>query len=148
MEERRRHPSPTSPKGYLDHLPASQLLKRLPTAILGIGLFGDIAYANPACAEMFGYVDGRTVTRLYLPELMAEHEAADPADCLNTLRTATSAVDWNHSQGYVIRTMVTPPLLLRGTDTLLLIGVTDVTDWVWVTNRRAGATWRNVQTAR
>jgi PAS domain-containing protein len=56
MEERRRHPSPTSPKGYLDHLPASQLLNRLPTAILGIGLLGDIAYANPACAEMFGYV--------------------------------------------------------------------------------------------
>jgi PAS domain-containing protein len=78
MEERRRHPSPTSPKGYLDHLPASQLLKRLPTAILGIGLLGDIAYANPACAEMFGYVDGRTVTRLYLPELMTGHEASEP----------------------------------------------------------------------
>jgi hypothetical protein len=44
--------------------------------------------------------------------------------------------------------MVTPPLLLRGTDTLLLIGVTDVTDWLWETNRRAGTTWRNVQTAR
>jgi hypothetical protein len=49
VEERRRHPSATDPKGYLDLLPASQLLKRLPTAILGIGLLGDIAYANPAC---------------------------------------------------------------------------------------------------
>lgn len=44
MEERRRHPSATNPKGYLDLLPASQLLKRLPTAILGIGLLGDIAH--------------------------------------------------------------------------------------------------------
>jgi PAS domain-containing protein len=148
VEERRGHRSATGPKGYLDLLPASQLLERLPTSILGIGLLGDIAYANPACAELFGYVDGSTVTRLYLPDLMTGHEASEPADCLDTLRTTTSAVDWNHSQGYRIRTMVTPPLLLRATDALLLIGITDVTDWLWETNRRAGPTWRNVETAR
>jgi len=46
-------------------------------------------------------------------------------DCLKTLRTAAAVVGWNHGQNYVIRTMVSAPLLLRETGTLLLIGVTD-----------------------
>lgn len=145
MEERRIQPSPTDPEGYLQQLPALELLSRLPAAILGVRLSGDIAYANPAFADMLGYLDGKTVTRLYLPELLTAHEAVAPADCLDTLRTANAAIEWNHSQGYVIRTMVSAPLLLRETDTLLLVGVTDVTAWLWETDRRANAR-RNHQT--
>jgi len=70
--------------------------------------------------------------------LLAGHEARTPMDCLKTLRTAAAVVGWNHGQNYVIRTMVSAPLLLRETGTLLLIGVTDVTDWLWETNRFAG----------
>lgn len=147
MGERRRLPSPTDPEEYLHQLPAFELLSRLPTAVLGVGLLGEIAYANPAFADMLGYLDGRTVTRLYLPDLLTGHEAYAPVDCLNTLRTGDSAVEWNHSQGYVIRTMVSPPLLLRETDTLLLIGATDVTDWLWENDRRATARPRSPQPA-
>ena len=105
--------------------------------MLGVGPLGDVAYANPAYAEMLGYGDRGTLTGLSLCELLAGHEARTPMDCLKTLRTA-AVVDWNHGQNYVIRTMVSAPLLLRETDTLLLIGVTDVTDWLWETNRFAG----------
>jgi PAS domain-containing protein len=107
--------------------------------MLGVGHLGDIAYANPACAEMLGYPDGRTVTGLQLPALLTGHEALAPADCLTTLRTAAAVVEWNHNQNYVVRTMVSAPLLLRETDTLLLIGVTDVTAWLWETSRVADA---------
>jgi PAS domain-containing protein len=139
MGERRRQQSPTDAQGYLRQLPALALLDRLPTAMLGVGHLGDIAYANPACAEMLGYPDGGTVTRLQLPALLTGHEALAPADCLTTLRTAAAVVEWNHNQNYVVRTMVSAPLLLRETDTLLLIGVTDVTAWLWETSRVADA---------
>jgi PAS domain-containing protein len=137
MEERRRHRLPEETEGYLRQLPALVLVDRLPTAILGVGLLGDIAYANTACAQMFGYVDGATVTGLNLTKLLRGHEASSPEDCLATLRTTNSAVEWNHDQGYVVRTMLSPPLLLRHTDALLLIGITDVTSWLWETNRSA-----------
>jgi len=99
---------------------------------------GDIAYANPACAEMLGYVDGKTVTRLHLPELLSGHSALTPSDCVNTLRTAEGIVGWNHAQDYVIRTMVSPPLLLRDSDQLLLISITDVTDSLWESKPASG----------
>ncbi|MGH3639937.1 MAG: hypothetical protein ACRDUX_13020 [Mycobacterium sp.] len=135
MGERRRQQPLTDAQGYLRQLPALTLLDRLPTAMLGVGHLGDIAYANPACAEMLGYPDGETVTRLQLPALLTGHEALAPADCLTTLQTAAAVVEWNHNQNYVVRTMVSAPLLLHETGTLLLIGVTDVTAWLWETSR-------------
>ena len=97
---------------------------------------------------MFGYPDGETVTRLQLPKLLAEHEAVAAEDCLDTLRTDASAVEWNHCQGYVIRTMISPPLLLRDTDALLLFGVTDITAWYWDTGRPVDARRTNGQSVR
>lgn len=113
-------------------MPALLLLDRLPTAVLGVGMLGDIAYANPACAEMLGYVDGATVARLRLPALLAGHLDREPSDCVATLRTANKTiVGWNHAQDYVIRTMVSPPLLVRESDPLLLVSVSDVTERLW-----------------
>ena len=135
MEERRKQQSPTDAEGYLRQLPALALLDRLPTAMIGVGLRGDIAYANPACAEMLGYLDAGMVTRLDLPMLLSGHNALDAAECLDTLRTTNAVVRWNHHQGYTIRTTLSRPLLLRATDTLLLVGITDVTAWLWETTR-------------
>ena len=136
MDERRKQPTPNDAAGYLQQLPSLALLDRLPTAMLGVELLGDIAYANPACAELLGYPDAATVAQHGLPQLLSGHEGVAPADCLATLRTTTSPVDWNHYQGYVVRTMLSPPLLLRATDTLLLIGITDITAWLWETERK------------
>jgi PAS domain-containing protein len=130
---------------FLRKLSALELLNRLPTAVIGVGPLGDIAYANPAFAEMLGYANATTVTRVHLPSVLIGHEASTPSDCLHTLRTADSAVEWSHSQGYVIRTMVSSPLLVRQTDTLLLLEVTDVTAWLWDTDRRTRASRKSCQ---
>lgn len=122
---------------YLRQLPALALLDRLPTPTLGIESHGGIAYANPACANMLGYVNGHTVTRQPLPELLTGHETLPPLDCLDTLRQASSIVGWNHCHGYTVRTMLSPPLLLRETRTLLLISVTDITALIEATTSTA-----------
>jgi PAS domain-containing protein len=117
--------------GYLREMPALLLLHRLPVAMLGVGPLGDIAYANPACADMLGYVEANAVTRRSLPELMSGHDALTPGECLTTLRTPGATVSWNHVENYVIRTIVSPPLFLRASDPLLLVSVNDVTEWLW-----------------
>ena len=139
MEKRGRESTLANAEGFLRQLSALELLNRLPTAIIGVGPLGDIAYANPAFAEMLGYINDTTVTRVQLPSVLIGHEALTPCDCLRTLKTADSAVEWRHSQGYAIRTMVSSPLLVRETDTLMLIEVVDVTAWLWDTSRRTDA---------
>jgi PAS domain-containing protein len=131
MEERRRETPAGDLSGYLRALPALLLLDRLPTAILGVALAGTIGYANPACADMLGYADAGLVTRLRLPELLAGLSHRSPSECVGTLRSAESIVSWNHAQGHVVRTTVSPPLLMRKSDPLLLISMLDVTDWLW-----------------
>ncbi|WP_319452616.1 MULTISPECIES: PAS domain-containing protein [unclassified Mycobacterium] len=131
MEERRRATPPTEVSGYLRALPALLLLDRIPTAMLGVGLTGDIVYANPACADMLGHADAEAVPRLHLPELLVGHLDRSPGDCVASLRFAESIVSWNHADGHVIRTTVSAPLLLRKSDPLVLIGMMDVTDWLW-----------------
>lgn len=133
MEEIRRRHWPTAAENHLRTLPSLPLLDRLPTPMLGVESSGQLTYANAACAELFGYPDTDGLGGLELTKRLCGHESLEHADCLHTLRRTTSIVEWNHAQGYVIRTMPSEPLLLRATDTLLLIGITDVTAWMWET---------------
>lgn len=103
--------------------------------MLGVGPAGDIAYANTACAIMLGYLDPEMVIHLELPKLLTGCEHLSPAECLDTLQAATSIVAWNHDQGYVIRTVLSPAIRLPAADGLLLIGISDVTAWLWETHR-------------
>jgi len=80
---------------------------------------------------MLGYLDGETVTDLSLPELLAGHSAVEPGDCVATLQSTEGIVHWNHAHDYVIRTEVSPTLLVRESDPLLLVSITDVTDLLW-----------------
>jgi hypothetical protein len=138
VQDRRRQSQPADLAGYLRQLPALVLLDRLPTAVLGVGPAGDIVYANPACAELLGYIDGDTMTRLHLPELLAGQSALTPADCISVLQITDGIVHWNHAQDYVIRTKVSPTMLKRDSDPLLLVSITDLTDWLWESRPSAG----------
>jgi PAS domain-containing protein len=130
-QERRRQPPPSDLAGYLRQLPALVLLDRLPIAVLGVGPLGDIAYANPACAELLGYIDGQTMTRLHLPDLLVGQSELTPSDCIAILETTDAIVHWNHAQDYLVRTKVSPTMMKRESDPLLLVSITDLTDWLW-----------------
>ena len=138
MQERRRQHQPTDLTGYLTQLPALVLLDRLPIAVLGVGPLGDIAYANPACAELLGYIDGQTMTRLHLPDLLTGQSVLTPSDCIAVLQTTDNIVHWNHAQDYLIRTKVSPTMLKRESDPLLLVTITDLTDWLWESRPGSG----------
>ena len=137
MQDRRRQPRPTDAAGYLRQLPALELLHRMPTAMLGVGTLGNVEYANQACADLLGYVDGKAVTRLYLPEMLVGHATRQPVDCVATLRFAPPIVEWIHSEDHVVRTIVSNPLLVRSSDALLLFSVTDITEWLWESGRNS-----------
>jgi PAS domain-containing protein len=109
----------------------------MPTGMLGVGTDGTIEYANQACADMLGYVDGQALTQVQLPELLVGHAMRTPAGCLATLRAAEPMVEWTHFEGHVVRTLISPPLLLRASDALLLIGITDITEWLWESGRNS-----------
>lgn len=127
----RRQTAPTDLIDYLQELPALKLLDRLPIAMLAVALHGVIIYANQACADMLGYIDGRTVARQPLPELLAGSDIATPAECVERLRSKAASIAWNHTENYEVQTRVSPPLLVRSTDPVLLISITDLTEWIW-----------------
>jgi hypothetical protein len=131
--ERRRRPRPSSPEEYLHALPALTLLHRLPIPMLAIGLGGIVVYTNPAFAIMLGHPDTITLTGTPLPALLAGHSATPPHDCVTALRAAgTDVVDWLHAEGFPVRSVVSDPVFVRDTDQVLLIGVTDITELLWM----------------
>jgi PAS domain S-box-containing protein len=131
--ERRRRPSPSTPVECLHALPALILLDRLPIPMLATGLDGVLVYTNPAFATMLGYhPDTITLIGQQLPALLAGHSATAPRDCVAALRAArTVVVDWLHSEGFPVRSVISDSLFVRGTDPTLLIGVTDITELMW-----------------
>jgi PAS domain-containing protein len=133
ITERRRQPPPSTPDGYLHELPA---LDRLPTPVLATGLDGVLIYANPAFATMLGHPDTTTLTEQLLPALLAGYSATPPRDCVTALRAATAGpvvIDWLHAEGFPVRTAVSDALLVRATDPILLISITDITELMWTT---------------
>ena len=82
---------------------------------------------------MLGYhPDTITLIGQQLPALLAGHSATAPRDCVAALRAArTVVVDWLHSEGFPVRSVISDSLFVRGTDPMLLIGVTDITELMW-----------------
>jgi PAS domain-containing protein len=134
--ERRPRPLPSTPQGYLRELPALILLDRLPTPILATGLDGVLTYTNPAFATMLGHPDTTALSEQQLPALLAGHSATEPRDCVAALRGAgTVVVDWLHAEGFPVRALVSDALLVRATDPILLISITDISEVMWRTSR-------------
>ncbi len=130
--ERRRRPRPPSPEKYLHALPASVLLDRLPVPMLATALDGIVVYNNPAFATMLGHRPDVMLSGYGLPALLDGHTATPPADCVTTLRTAKNVVvDWLHSEGFPVRSLISETLFFRATDEILLFGVTDLTELIW-----------------
>lgn len=132
--ERRRRPPPDTQMGYLHQMPGSVLVSRLPHPILAVGLDGILIYTNPAFARMLGYAESAALTGQSLSALLAGHSETSPQDCVTILRNAASTViDWLHLEGGRIHTVTSDPLLTRADDPVLLISVTDISEYLWNT---------------
>ncbi len=93
---------------------------------------GAILYANPAAAALLGYPDAPSVNAHSLSTLMAEQPDAPHHDCVETLREAhNSIVEWNHADGFLVRTIVSRSIFIRDDDPVLLVGLTDTTELSW-----------------
>ena len=128
-EERRRAPRPSTMIGYLEQLTALTLLERLATPVLAVCDEGFVLYANPACEALLGHgaLAGQPLNRLHhaCSELTA-------AECVRVLREASGGVTtWHHPELGMLYTVVSPPLLVRADDPVLLVTLIDVTEWLW-----------------
>jgi PAS domain-containing protein len=131
--ERRHRPPPSSPDQYLRELPASTLLDRLPVPMLATGHDGIVVYNNPAFSEMLGHDREVTLAGYTLSALLDGHSATPPYDCVDVLREANSVlVNWQHAEGFPVRSVISETLFLRTTDEILLFGVTDITELIWM----------------
>jgi len=112
------------------------LIDRLSTPMLAIGLDGVVVYATAACQQLLGYRNGTRLTGQSLPELLVGHSDTTPEDCITLLRVPKTIVKWQHTDGYPVSTVVSSTILLRATDPLMMVSLTDVTEWTWAASPR------------
>jgi hypothetical protein len=75
------------------------------------------------------------VTEQLLPALLEGHSATPPRDCVTALRaTDTMVINWFHAEGFPVCTVVSNALLVRATDPILLISITDITELMWTSD--------------
>jgi PAS domain-containing protein len=131
--DRRRRSQPSSSDEYLRALPAAVLLDRIPVPMLATRLDGVVVYNNPAFATMLGHGPDVTLAGYGLPALLDGYSATPPPDCVTALRAANSViVDWHHAEGFPVRSVISESLYIRATDQILLFGVTDLTELLWM----------------
>ena len=105
----------------------------MPVPMIAAGLDGVVVYNNPAFATMLGHGPDVRLAGYGLPALLDGHSTTPPPDCVATLRAANNVlVDWLHAEGFPVRSVVSESLYIRATDQLLLFGVTDLTELLWV----------------
>jgi PAS domain-containing protein len=106
----------------------------MPIIAVGLG-DGAVLYTNPAAADLLGYPDGPSVNAHSLSTLMAKQPDTPPRDCVATLHAAHgSVVEWNHTDGFLVHTIVSRSILFRDDDPVLLVGLTDTTELSWINN--------------
>jgi PAS domain S-box-containing protein len=131
MTEDRRHTArPDTLIGFLKQLPALVLLQRLPMPMLAVCKDGTILYANPAFAAMLGQTENGLAGRP-LNEFLVADRNSTPAECAETLRTASGFTAWHHPHNGTVKAVSSQPVLTRSDDPVVLVGLTDITEWLW-----------------
>lgn len=105
------------------------LLERLATPMLAVCDEGIILYANPACEAMLGHgaLAGQPLNLVH-----CAGPRITPAECVRILRKASGGVTtWCHPELGTLYTVVSPTLLVRADDAVLLVSLIDVTEWLW-----------------
>ncbi|MBJ8339551.1 PAS domain-containing protein [Antrihabitans sp. YC3-6] len=129
MHERRK-PRPEESFGYLEQLPSSVLLRRLSVPMLAVHHDDTVVSANPAFEEMLGY-EPDTLAGTAARRLVANDPEFDVVG-VDVIRDCAGAViALRHSDGSIVKALVTKSVLARDDDEVALIGFHDVTDHLW-----------------
>ncbi|KAA0023959.1 PAS domain S-box protein [Antrihabitans cavernicola] len=132
--EDRREPRPDTPLGYLQRLPASILLDRLPVPILAVHLDGTIVHANPAFEDMLGFEQNAVVGRETADVLAAI--LADDTTAIEYLRGAAGdIISLVAEDGSTVRAVVSESVFTRKDDPVALVCFHDVTEQLWDAKR-------------
>jgi PAS domain S-box-containing protein len=105
------------------------VLERLPVATMAVAEDGAIVFANKACADMLGYVNG-SLAELRFSDIFH----AMPADnsAVRAVRAhANLVVELAHKDGSIVRARMSKSALLRGDDPVALAAFHDLTEQLW-----------------
>jgi PAS domain S-box-containing protein len=128
VEERRQSP-PAAPLGYIDRLPARILLNRLPVPMWAVH-DGEVLYANRAFEEMLGHPAG-SLDGTAAADLLADGTGDGVSVEMMLRERAGRLLGLRHADGSIAKVIVSSPMLRREDDTVTLVGVQDVTEYVW-----------------
>jgi PAS domain S-box-containing protein len=129
MERRSSPNTGQEPIDMLRALPALVVLERLPVATMAVAEDGAILFANKACADMLGYVNG-DLAQLRFRDIFH----AMPADnsAVRAVRAhAGLVVELAHKDGSIVRARMSKSALMRGDDPVALAAFHDLTEQLW-----------------
>jgi PAS domain S-box-containing protein len=89
-----------------------------------------VIYANPAFEQMLGHAGDNLNGAAAVDLIDAGASEGIPVTVLLRKR-AGELLGLRHADGSIIKVIVSPPMLLRGDDPVILTGVQDVTEYVW-----------------
>ena len=128
--ERRRRPHPESAMGYLEALPATVLLERLPVPVLAVHVDGTLLYANGAFEQLVGCDRSELVGKPIGGLFIGSDAETSPFGLLRAsvgqIVQLTHAVD-----GTIIRALVGESAFIRDDDPVVMVSFLDVTEELW-----------------
>ena len=117
----------------LKQLPALVALERIPVPVLAIGHDGGILFANTAFAEMVG-CEPDEVLSLRFPQIF--HQAPASESLLSVLHAfANTVVELMHTDGWIVRALMSSSAVTRADDQFALAAFQDVTEQLWAEGR-------------
>lgn len=130
----RRRVHPVTPENYIDSLPSTLLLDRLPIPVLALHENGRIVRTNTAFEEMLGYshaeLNDLPFDRIFIG-------ANDVPSAARLRAQAGKIVELLHEDGTKVKALASKSALVRDDDPVVLVAFYDVTDQLWTHSQLA-----------
>lgn len=125
----RRGPRPDTARGYIEALPADLAFDRLPAPILAVDADGTVVYVNTAFEQMLGYQRSEIVGSP--ADDLFEHTPNPSLVGVELRERADDIIGLVHSDGSIVRALVSKSVLAREDDPIALVVFHDVTEQLW-----------------
>jgi PAS domain S-box-containing protein len=135
MELDRRRPRPDNAIDYIKNMPATLLLDRLPAAVLAVDEDSVVVFVNHEFEDLLGCrrdeVVGNAADWLFADD-------TDERSVFVMLREqAHRVVELRHTDGSVVKVLMSGSVLVRDADPIAVVVVQDVTEQLWTLGQLA-----------